>query len=221
MIEAVHLQRLLTQLSLWASPKPQVYSSSTMPVAFLRIPFLLLAALLPVFSAVATPDRNAIPVQAAGVSPLPAEPAVPQWQQLSAAQKRERRAQYAAWRAMSEAERQRVRAAAARFQALPPDRQQSLREQFNVQDRAFRDGWRLGPLLGEHFSRLQGMFGFVPAEQREATLAVLRQLTSTQVAQLTLVAQRTPPQARDSVRTEFLGVAPAQRDGWLARQVGH
>jgi len=215
------MQRLLTPPSLSALPNPSVYSALTMSFVSPRLPCLLLAALLPAFAAMATPDRNVIPVQAAGVSPLRSGPAVPQWQQLSPAQKRERRMQYAAWRAMGEGERQRVRTAAARFQALPADRQQSLREQFNAQDQAFRDGWRLGPLLGEHFSRLQGMFGFVPAEQREATLAVLRQLNPAQVSQLTLVAQRTPPQERDAVRTEFLAVAPAQRDAWLARQVGH
>ena len=55
---------------------------------------------------------------------------------------------------------------------------------------------------------------------RDATLSMLRQLTPAQVSQLTLVAQRTPPQQRDAVRSEFLAVAPAQRDAWLTRQVG-
>jgi formate dehydrogenase maturation protein FdhE len=49
-------------------------------------------------------------------------------------------------------------------------------------------------------SLLHGLFGFVPPEQREAALAVLRQLSPAQLAQLTLVAQRTPPQERDTVR---------------------
>jgi len=169
------------------------------------------------------PDRTALPLSgpaSPGAIGSPAAPVAMPWQQLSAEQKRERRSQYAAWRAMSESERARVREAAGRFAALPPARQQELRDQFTAQDQAFRDGWRLGPLLGEHFSRLQGMFGYVPENQRDATLATLRQLTPAQVSQLTLVAQRTPPQQRDAVRTEFLSVAPAQRDAWLARQVG-
>lgn len=171
----------------------------------------------------AAPDRSAMPLSTptgAGGIGAPVASVAPTWQQLSPEQRRQRRADYAAWRAMSEAERQRVRQAAERFAALPPAKQQELRDSFNAQDRAFRDGWRLGPLLGEHFGRLQGMFGYVPEDQRQATLVALRQLTPSQVAQLTLVAQRTPPQQRDAVRTEFLSVAPSQRDAWLTRQVG-
>ncbi len=167
----------------------------------------------------AAPGVAAMP-SAAGPMASRGAMAVPAWENLSAEQRRERRAQHATWRAMTESERQRVRDAAARFAALPPDRQQVLREQFNAQDQAFRDGWRLGPLLGEYFGRLQGMFGFVPEAQRDRTLAVLRQLSPAQLAQLALVAQRTPPQQREQVRTEFLGVAPGQRDAWLARQAG-
>jgi len=50
---------------------------------------------------------------------------------------------------------------------------------------------------------------------------VLRQLTPSQLTQLTLVAQRTPPQDRDRVRAEFLAVAPTARDTWLREHVGH
>lgn len=184
---------------------------------------LILTLMLVSAAAHAAPDRNVLPLSSssgpAGVPVTPA-PALPTWDQLSAEQKRQRRSDYAAWRSMSESERQRVRQAAGQFSALPPARQNVLRDSFAAQDQAFRDGWRLGPLLGEHFGRLQGMFGYVPEDQREATLAMLRQLTPAQVSQLTLVAQRTPPQQRDAVRTEFLAVAPAQRDAWLTRQVG-
>ena len=41
-----------------------------------------------------------------------------------------------------------------------------------------------------------------------------------QLAQLTLVAQRTPPQERDAVRSAFLAVPAAERDSWLKRQAG-
>lgn len=182
---------------------------------------LLAAGLLLVMA-----GAHAAPGRGVAALPSPASPAgnrttaAPAWEHLSAEQRRERRAQHATWRAMTESERQRVRDAAARFVTLPPDRQQALRDQFNAQDQAFRDGWRLGPLLGEYFGRLQGMFGFVPEAQRDRTLAVLRQLSPAQLSQLALVAQRTPPQQREQVRTEFLGVAPGQRDAWLARQAG-
>lgn len=151
----------------------------------------------------------------AAASPAPAE-----FAQLDAQQQRQRRADYAAWRALPEAERERIRQAAARFNALPADQQQRMRQQFQAQDQVFRDGWRLGPQLGLEFPKLHGLFGFVPPEQRESALAVLRQLSPAQLAQLTLVAQRTPPQERDAVRSAFLAVPAAERDSWLKRQAG-
>ncbi|HDS1579530.1 DUF3106 domain-containing protein [Stenotrophomonas maltophilia] len=154
-------------------------------------------------------------------APVPAAtPAPATFTQLDAQQQRQRRADYAAWRALPEGERERIRQAAARFNALPADQQQRLRQQFQAQDQAFREGWRLGPQLGLEFPKLHGLFGFVPPEQREAALAVLRQLSPAQLAQLTLVAQRTPPQQRDTVRSAFLAVPAAERDTWLKRQAG-
>ncbi len=153
------------------------------------------------------------------VAPTPAA-APPAFAHLDAQQQRQRRADYAAWRALPEGERERIRQAAARFSALPADQQQRLRQQFQAQDQAFREGWRLGPQLGLEFPKLHGLFGFVPPEQREAALAVLRQLSPAQLAQLTLVAQRTPPQERDAVRSAFLAVPAAERDSWLKRQAG-
>lgn len=180
-------------------------------------------ALLLAGAASAAPGRAALPAPGPGLPVAADRAAAPaqRWDQLSAEQRRQRRSQYAAWQAMSPGAQQRVRDAAARFAALSPAQQQALRERFSAQDQSFRDGWRLGPLLGEHFSRLQGMFGFVPEAERAQTLAILQQLSPAQVAQLTLVAQRTPPQQRDAVRGEFLAIAPAQRDAWLAQKVGH
>ncbi|MBH1627645.1 DUF3106 domain-containing protein [Stenotrophomonas maltophilia] len=161
------------------------------------------------------PGSAPAPPASAAATPAPAE-----FAQLDAQQQRQRRADYAAWRALPEAERERIRQAAARFNALPADQQQRMRQQFQAQDQAFRDGWRLGPQLGLEFPKLHGLFGFVPPEQRESALAVLRQLSPAQLAQLTLVAQRTPPQERDAVRSAFLAVPAAERDSWLKRQAG-
>jgi len=166
-----------------------------------------------------------LPPPVPGSSPAATAPATTSttpaaFAQLDAPQQRQRRADYAAWRALPEGERERIRQAAARFAALPAEQQQRLREQFQAQDQSFRDGWRLGPQLGMQFPKLHGLFGLVPPEQREAALAVLRQLSPAQLAQLTLVAQRTPPQERDTVRSAFLAVPAAERDTWLKRQAG-
>lgn len=184
----------------------------------------LLLALPLSLSAAPQPLSVPLPPPVPGSSPAtPASTAATapaEFVQLDAQQQRQRRADYAAWRALPEAERERIRQAAARFNALPADQQQRMRQQFQAQDQAFRDGWRLGPQLGLEFPKLHGLFGFVPPEQRETALAVLRQLNPAQLAQLALVAQRTPPQERDTVRSAFLAVPAAERDSWLKRQAG-
>ena len=184
----------------------------------------LLLALPLSLSAAPQPLSVPLPPPVPGSSPAtPASTAATapaEFVQLDAQQQRQRRADYAAWRALPEAERERIRQAAARFNSLPTDQQQRMRQQFQAQDQAFRDGWRLGPQLGLEFPKLHGLFGFVPPEQRETALAVLRQLNPAQLAQLALVAQRTPPQERDTVRSAFLAVPAAERDSWLKRQAG-
>jgi len=185
--------------------------------------FAGLVLALPLSLSAAPPSLEVpLPPPAPGALPAPVadtrSPAA--FAQLRPEQQRQRRADYAAWKALPEGERDRIRQAAARFAALPAAQQQRLREQFQAQDQSFRDGWRLGPQLGMQFPKLHGLFGLVPPEQREAALAVLRQLSDAQLTQLALVAQRTPPQERDAVRSAFLAVPAAGRDAWLKRQAG-
>lgn len=150
---------------------------------------------------------------------LPQAVSAPAQGAATPAQLRELRSQQAQWQALPESERTRIRDAARRLAALPPDQQQSLRATFTAQDARFRDGWRLGPTLGAQFPKLEGLFGFLPVEQRDTALSALRQLNADQLAQLTLIAQRTPPQERDTVRAAFLALAPADRDRWLHAHV--
>ncbi|MFI8717425.1 DUF3106 domain-containing protein [Stenotrophomonas sp. NPDC077464] len=159
------------------------------------------------------PAAPAVPVPTTAPA-IPATPAA-----LDPAQLRQLRARYAQWQALPEAERARIRDAARRVAALPAAQQQALRARFDEQDQRFRDGWLLGPQLGQQFPKLQGLFGYLPAAQRESALVALRQLNDGQLAQLTLIAQRTPPQERDQVRDQFLGLAPAARDAWLRENV--
>ncbi len=187
--------------------------------------FLFASMLLALpLSLAAAPPSLEVPLPPAPAGATPASMADTRspaaFAQLSPEQQRQRRADYASWKALPEGERERIRQAAARFAALPAEQQQRLREQFQAQDQTFRDGWRLGPQLGMQFPKLHGLFGLVPPEQREAALAALRQLSPAQLTQLTLVAQRTPPQERDAVRSAFLAVPAAERDAWLKRQAG-
>lgn len=171
-------------------------------------PLLCLMALAPL-AANSTPQPLALPQAVTTPTQAAAHPA----------QLRELRSQLAQWQSLPESERTRIREAAQRMAALPPEQQQGVRATFAAQDARFRDGWRLGPTLGAQFPKLEGLFGFLPMEQRDTALKVLRQLTPDQLAQLTLIAQRTPPQERDTVRAAFLALAPADRDRWLHAHV--
>jgi len=186
-------------------------------------PLLLALGLGMTLAVHAAPESVALPLPTPqGAAPAPAGvPAMPTTPTaLDPAQLADLRHRYALWQALPAAERAAVRGAAQRMAALPPARQQALREQFASQDQRFRAGWLLGPLLGQWFPKLQGLFGYLPAGQREAALASLRQLNVDQLAQLSLVAQRTPPQERDAVRAQFLALAPGARDAWLQQNVG-
>ncbi|WP_051176385.1 DUF3106 domain-containing protein [Luteimonas mephitis] len=143
------------------------------------------------------------------------EQRVAQWDAQVPAAQRERREAWQAWRALPEAERQQLRAAAAAFSAMPPDQQQTLRTQYDALDGSERRGWLLGPVLGTIYPKLHALVAQVPPAQREALLEALRALSPEGRADLAVLAQRTPPQARDALRTELLAQPAPQRDAWL------
>ncbi len=159
-----------------------------------------------------------------GMAPVPVtvQPPDPRqsWAAMAPVQQRELRTRYASWQSLDEAERRRIRQAAAAFALLSPNQQTTLRARFAAQDQLHRDGWRLGPRLGVLYPKLQPLFGYLPPEQREPAMALLRQLDDGQLAQLALISQRTPPQDRAAVREQLLGLAPAARDVWLQQRVG-
>jgi len=140
------------------------------------------------------------------------------WDALPRQQREDRRARYAAWRALDEVQRARLRAAAAEIAALPPEHQAALRTQFSVLDGMQRRGWRLGPELGADWPRLQPLFAYVPPEERDGLLALLRRLDAEQRDDLAALAQRLPPQDRDAFRRELLAVPDGQRRAWLRQR---
>jgi hypothetical protein len=140
---------------------------------------------------------------------------VAQWDAQVPAAQRERREAWQAWRALPDVERQRLRAAARAFSALPPDQQQTLRAQYEALDGSERRGWLLGPVLGADYPKLHALVAQVPPTQRDALLEALRGLSPEGRADLAVLAQRTPPQARDALRTELLAQPAPRRDAWL------
>src|SRR3546814_9051813 len=103
---------------------------------------------------------------------------------------------------MPEAELRQLRAAAKAYSALQPDRQQELRAKYDALDGSERRGWMLGPVLGADYPKLHSLVSQVPTEQREALLAALRALSPEGRDDLAVLAQRTPQQERDALRSE-------------------
>ncbi|WP_368563186.1 DUF3106 domain-containing protein [Pseudoxanthomonas sp. UTMC 1351] len=137
------------------------------------------------------------------------------WNALPREEREDRRARYAAWRELDELQRMRVHAAAVEIHALPVEQQAELRSRFDALDDMQRRGWRLGPVLGADYPRLQPLFGFVAEAERDATISLLRQLDAEQRDDLAVLAQRIPPQERAAFRQELLAVPAATRSTWL------
>ncbi|NZA25793.1 DUF3106 domain-containing protein [Luteimonas sp. SJ-92] len=142
------------------------------------------------------------------------------WDALPRQERRDRRDAWAAWQALPESERERLRAAARAYAALPPERQQALNERYAELDDYERTGWLLGPDLGADWPQLHGLFALVPVSERAALLEALRGLGVRARADLAMLAQRTPPEEREALRSSLLSVAPENRAAWLRRQVG-
>lgn len=141
------------------------------------------------------------------------------WDALPAEERRRRREAWMAWQALPPAERETLRIAATAFAALPADQRQALRARFDALDDSERRGWLLGPELGVDWPRLHALFAQVPEAQHVPLRAALRALTPQARADLAVLAQRTPPQARDELRNALLATPLHARGAWLRRQV--
>jgi len=141
------------------------------------------------------------------------------WRALPESMRREQREAWQALRALPADERARMQAAREDWRALPIARQQELRARFDALDAGIRRGWLLGPTLGADWPRLHALFAQVPPGERESLLAALRALPRQALADLGVLAQRTPPQAREELRRELLAQPEAARASWLRRRV--
>lgn len=141
------------------------------------------------------------------------------WDALAPGERRARRDAWVAWQALPAAERETLRVAATAFAALPPDQRQALRARFDALDQSERQGWLLGPAIGVDWPRLHALFAQVPEAQTAPLRAALRALTPEARADLAVLAQRTPPQARDELRNALLATPVHARGAWLRRQV--
>lgn len=144
---------------------------------------------------------------------------IAEWHGLPEAERRQRRARWHAWQALPAAERARMQTAAVEFAALSVETQLELREGYAKLDEAERRGWLLGPTLGADWAGLQPLLMHVPEVERDALLEALRAMSAQQRADLSVLAQRTPPQARARLRADLLATPAAQRGHWIVQQL--
>jgi hypothetical protein len=137
------------------------------------------------------------------------------WDALPPLQRLQRRGAYADWRALDPATRARLQQAAATLATLPPAQQQAMAARFATLDVAEQAGWRLGPDVGADYAKLHALLAYMPEAERQPMREVLQQMSAPQRADLAVLAQRTPPQDRDTLRQALIATTPASRAQWL------
>lgn len=131
-------------------------------------------------------------------------------------EQRSERERQTAWLQLGDGQRQRIRDAATAFAALPADEQTRLRAEFSQMDRAEQRGWRLGPDIGAAWPQLSPLFSYVSEDERAPLLAILRDMNADELQALGRIAWRTPPERRDALRRELIGLPVASMPAWLA-----
>lgn len=133
------------------------------------------------------------------------------WDAQPAGVRAQRRAAHSRWLWLSTAERTAVRTAARRFVALPPAQQQELRQRHAGLPEDTQIAWSLGPMMGRALPPLAPLFEFVPADERDALLAVVRTLTPAKRGTLASRIATMPPAERGRLRRQLIATPPEKR----------
>lgn len=141
------------------------------------------------------------------------------WDRLDVTERARRRAPFGAWQQLSNVDRQRLRDAARRWSALPVAEQNAAQASFSALPADAQRLWWLGPTLGRELAPIAANFAFLPEDQRDAFLAMLRGLDGDARGNFSQLSERLDAGGRDRLRRDLQAVAPDQRGAWLrARQ---
>lgn len=138
---------------------------------------------------------------------------------LPPAQRSTRRAAREAWAMLSQGDREAVRRAAERYAQASPGQRERWRAEFDAQDLAAQRSWALGPDGGRWLQSVRPLFAFVPAEEREASLALLGSLEPAAREDLRRLVPRLPPAERESFRRRLLEAAPSERAALIRQRL--
>jgi len=137
------------------------------------------------------------------------------WDRLDVTERARRRAPFEAWWQLTVDDQRRLREAARLWAALPPGEQAAARERFARLPADEQRLWRLGPTLGRELAPIAGGYAFLPAEQRDDFLAMLRGLDGEARADFIRISDRLDAGGRERLRRDLQAVAPDQRGSWL------
>lgn len=132
------------------------------------------------------------------------------FRELAPLARSELRERHARWRSFDAATRSTLRALEAGFARATPEQQATLRTQHQALPEAVRRGLLAGK-SAELAELARDAFAFVPEDERERTLDLLRELGATEHGLLQRMARRLDPAARESLRSELLAADPAAR----------
>ena len=101
------------------------------------------------------------------------------------------------------------------FAQRTPEEQAALRAQFDALEPLDQRGWLLGPAIGVDYPKLQPLLAQLPEAQHAPMLRALRRMTNAERADLSVLAQRVPPQDRADLVRALLSTADDRRGAWL------
>ncbi|SDE13450.1 DUF3106 domain-containing protein [Aquimonas voraii] len=132
------------------------------------------------------------------------------YRSLPPLQRADLRERHARWAGFDAATQSTLRALEAGLASATAEEQSTLRAQFEALPEAVRRGLLAGktPELAE---LAREAFAFVPEEEREATVELLRGLGETEHGLLRRMARRLDPAAREALRAELLAAEPPAR----------
>lgn len=142
------------------------------------------------------------------------------WEALPPLERSRQREAYAAWRALDLHDRERIAQAARRYQAATTEQRSAWRAAHDALSPDQARAWLLGPDAGADVLRLRPLFAFVPAGERDRTLAVLRALPAESIDDLEHLVRRMPAARREGFRQELMAQPAAARAAWIREQRG-
>lgn len=141
------------------------------------------------------------------------------WDSITPQQRVRLRARYDALQDMPPDERDDVHRAFERFKALPRARQASLRKRFAALPAEQRSAFLLDAGNRDTIDVARRYFAFVPPDERDATLAMLRGLDAPTRQALRQLAGRLGAEQREVLRRDLLAATPDARAALIrARQ---